>query len=450
MKGKKRCKILKEIRKQIAQNNDIEFITSECKHQGDCLGTCPKCEAEVRYLERELEKRQKLGRTIAVAGLAVALTTSTVGCDELFFGEKVTGGAPLTREEEQLGGAPMDLVAEQIYALQGVPSQQELPSLLLSEYYVRTLLSQLVFLEVTQEDIFAEWGDARVRFMPEQHSEIYELTIGETEKLVMITLFYGAEDNRLLKYELIEEEEGKIPDLYTVVRRGEEWARNLLCAGKSLEDIPDEWWNYSAHLDDGHTVFVYTEDGFDMSIHVHYDKRSIITDVDFGEAIVPGLREIAQKGEDWAREQLVGCPYDTDVFMDMWKYIGVNVSYSSAGLLLEWVDEGQEKLLLLVEDENQKIADVLLGDAHVSNVTKLLEKGKEPALDALTKSNIPRDLLRKIGFAKYIKQSAEDCDVYQAMDWMTGKVRAEFRVFFDQEGKIVDLAIDPTETGGIE
>ena len=40
-KGKRTCKILKEIRKQIAQNNDIEFITSECKHQGDCLGTCP-------------------------------------------------------------------------------------------------------------------------------------------------------------------------------------------------------------------------------------------------------------------------------------------------------------------------------------------------------------------------------------------------------------------------
>ena len=59
MKGKKRCKILKEIRRQIAENNDIEFITSECKHQGDCLGTCPKCEAELRYLERELEKRQR-------------------------------------------------------------------------------------------------------------------------------------------------------------------------------------------------------------------------------------------------------------------------------------------------------------------------------------------------------------------------------------------------------
>ena len=61
-KGKQTCKILKEIRKQIAAENDIEFITSECTHKGDCKGTCPKCEAEVRYLERELDKRQRMGK----------------------------------------------------------------------------------------------------------------------------------------------------------------------------------------------------------------------------------------------------------------------------------------------------------------------------------------------------------------------------------------------------
>ena len=105
MKGKKRCKILKEIRRQIAENNDIEFITSECKHQGDCLGTCPKCEAEVRYLERELEKRMKLGKAVAVAGLAVALTTSTVGCDDLLDPFRPTGGDPLPPEGyEQTAG----------------------------------------------------------------------------------------------------------------------------------------------------------------------------------------------------------------------------------------------------------------------------------------------------------------------------------------------------------
>ena len=72
-KGKQTCKILKEIRKQIAAENDIKLVIEECTYQGDCLGTCPKCEAEVRYLERELERRQRMGKAAVVAGLSVGL-----------------------------------------------------------------------------------------------------------------------------------------------------------------------------------------------------------------------------------------------------------------------------------------------------------------------------------------------------------------------------------------
>lgn len=80
MTGKSKCKILKDIRRQIAQDNNIEFVTSECKHQGECSGTCPKCEAEVRYLENELAKRQKAGKAVAVAGIAATILVSTAGC----------------------------------------------------------------------------------------------------------------------------------------------------------------------------------------------------------------------------------------------------------------------------------------------------------------------------------------------------------------------------------
>ena len=83
MNGKTRCKILKDIRRQIAENNDISYVTSECKYQGDCKGTCPKCESEVRYLERELENRRKRGLAITLTGLATAVTLSTAGCDQL-------------------------------------------------------------------------------------------------------------------------------------------------------------------------------------------------------------------------------------------------------------------------------------------------------------------------------------------------------------------------------
>ena len=80
MNGKNKCKILKDIRRQIAENNDIAYVTTECKYQGECSGTCPKCEAEVRYLEEELQKRQKAGKALAVAGIAAALMVNTAGC----------------------------------------------------------------------------------------------------------------------------------------------------------------------------------------------------------------------------------------------------------------------------------------------------------------------------------------------------------------------------------
>lgn len=80
MNGKSKCKILKDIRRKIAEDNDIAYVTSDCKYQGVCSGTCPKCEAELRYLEEELAKRKNLGKAVAVAGIAAALVVGSAGC----------------------------------------------------------------------------------------------------------------------------------------------------------------------------------------------------------------------------------------------------------------------------------------------------------------------------------------------------------------------------------
>lgn len=85
-RGKQVCRILKDIRKQIAKENDIEFITSECNHKGDCAGTCPKCEAEVKYLEQQLARRRASGRNMRLAGISLgiaAVAPSLVSCDPL-------------------------------------------------------------------------------------------------------------------------------------------------------------------------------------------------------------------------------------------------------------------------------------------------------------------------------------------------------------------------------
>lgn len=93
MKGKQRCRILKQIRKEIADANGIEYVISECPHKGDCAGTCPKCESEVAYLERELEKRRQTGKKVAIAGIAAAAVISSAGCRKEGFrpGENGTG-----------------------------------------------------------------------------------------------------------------------------------------------------------------------------------------------------------------------------------------------------------------------------------------------------------------------------------------------------------------------
>ena len=77
MTGKQKCKILKEIRKQIAEQNDIRFVIEECTHKGRCRGTCPKCEWEVRMLEKELEKRRASGKKVALAGISAGFLLSS-------------------------------------------------------------------------------------------------------------------------------------------------------------------------------------------------------------------------------------------------------------------------------------------------------------------------------------------------------------------------------------
>ncbi len=71
--GKEICETLKGIRREIASANEIEYNPTECNHEGDCTGTCPKCESETRWLEKQLRSRQALGKAVTIAGLSVAL-----------------------------------------------------------------------------------------------------------------------------------------------------------------------------------------------------------------------------------------------------------------------------------------------------------------------------------------------------------------------------------------
>ena len=77
-KGKSTCKLLKDIRQQIADANGISYQPKECHHKGDCAGTCPACEEEIRYLERELKARKGNGFGMKVAGIAAGICATVI------------------------------------------------------------------------------------------------------------------------------------------------------------------------------------------------------------------------------------------------------------------------------------------------------------------------------------------------------------------------------------
>ena len=79
--GRKVCNTLKEIRQQIADKNEIEYVTSECHFEGECKGTCLKCESEVKYLEKELHKRKLIGKAVAVAGISLGVAGIFPACN---------------------------------------------------------------------------------------------------------------------------------------------------------------------------------------------------------------------------------------------------------------------------------------------------------------------------------------------------------------------------------
>ena len=76
--GKGVCLILKGIRQKIADANGISYQPKECHHKGDCAGTCPACEEEIRYLERELKARKGNGFGMEVAGIAAGICATVM------------------------------------------------------------------------------------------------------------------------------------------------------------------------------------------------------------------------------------------------------------------------------------------------------------------------------------------------------------------------------------
>lgn len=119
MTGKQKCRILRQIRRDIAAANQLDYTERDCTHKGDCRGTCPYCEAQLKRLEDELAERRSLGQRIAVMGLSMGLlATNLSACDPLFSNEAATQGDIMpestgTEQVELTDSIPGELIAQE-------------------------------------------------------------------------------------------------------------------------------------------------------------------------------------------------------------------------------------------------------------------------------------------------------------------------------------------------
>lgn len=81
--GKKTCEKLKDLRKQVAEANGIEYEPAECTYEGDCPGTCPRCDAELADLQRQLDEKEARGEEIVYGDgtMSVSVLTEEVPKD---------------------------------------------------------------------------------------------------------------------------------------------------------------------------------------------------------------------------------------------------------------------------------------------------------------------------------------------------------------------------------
>ena len=108
--GKQICKTLKNVRLQVARANDIPYKPVECNHKGDCLGTCPKCEEELHYINEQLNLRRSLGKAVTVVGVSLGLMPLS-SCTHIFGLGQVNG--MLEPPPEQTRGEVPDTVSPQ-------------------------------------------------------------------------------------------------------------------------------------------------------------------------------------------------------------------------------------------------------------------------------------------------------------------------------------------------
>lgn len=62
MTGREKCEFMRKFRAVLAWEYEIPLHQERCDYPGDdCLGTCPLCEQELRYLTEAIDEKRRNG-----------------------------------------------------------------------------------------------------------------------------------------------------------------------------------------------------------------------------------------------------------------------------------------------------------------------------------------------------------------------------------------------------
>ena len=196
VKGRSTCKLLKDIRQQIADANGISYQPKECHHKGDCAGTCPACEEEIRYLERELKARKGNGFGMKVAGIAAGICATVIPMTAA--AQAVKPDSTANRPVHTAKKAPVKVVD----LSDGCASPVVVRGMVIDEENKEPVIGSAVFIDGTSKGVATDIDGQFALKVPSDTSLVIS-SIGYYSKKVRVSSLLSSDNNVIMLEKLV-------------------------------------------------------------------------------------------------------------------------------------------------------------------------------------------------------------------------------------------------------